>query len=106
MEVSRDVTIAFATRTATKKQQRAESSMPELLLSGCRDDEFSYDDKFGHRYHGAMTFHALRSLEAANWRIRYEDWVVDVNARLRDDMFEQHPQLEGRSASKRRLVFG
>ncbi len=103
--MGRDVSIAVARRVATPRQRRSQSSMTELLVSGCLDSEYSYDDKFGRRYHGAMTYHALRSLEDAGWRIRYEDWVADVNARLADDMYHQHPQLEGRSAAKRRLVF-
>lgn len=85
---------------------RSESSMKELLISGCMDSEYAFDDKFGSRYHGAMTFHALASLKAHGWKMRYDDWVTDVNARLRDDMFDQHPQLEGKSTSKRRSVFG
>lgn len=92
-------------RTACKRQRRSQSSMSELLVSGCMDDGYAYDDKFGPRYHGAMTFHALRSLEQAGWRIRYDDWVADINTRLDDDMFFQHPQLEGKSSAKRRWVF-
>ena len=33
--------------------------MNELLLSGCRADQYSYDARFGRRYHGAMTHYAL-----------------------------------------------
>ena len=29
--------------------------MNELLLSGCRADQYSYDARFGERFHGAMT---------------------------------------------------
>jgi hypothetical protein len=103
--VPREIAIAFARGTSVARERRPESEMSELLVTGCRDDEFSYDDKFGHRYHGAMTYHALKALEAADWKIRYADWVDDVNARLRADAFDQHPQLEGRAASKQDWVF-
>jgi len=103
--MGRSASVAVARREARKRQRRSESSMKELLVSGCLDSEFAYDDKFGRRYHGAMTFHALRSLEHAGWKIRYEDWIADINARLENDMFFQHPQLEGPSSAKRRWVF-
>ncbi len=103
--MGRGFSIAVARREAKPRHRRSESSMNELLISGCLDSEYSYDDKFGRRYHGAMTYHALRSLEHARWKIRYEDWIADVNNRLAEDMYHQHPQLEGRSAAKRRMVF-
>jgi len=103
--MGRGFSIAVARREAKPRHRRSESSMNELLISGCLDSEYSYDDKFGRRYHGAMTYHALRSLEHARWTIRYEDWIADVNNRLAEDMYHQHPQLEGRSAAKRRMVF-
>ena len=103
--MGREVSRAVALRRSSPRHVRSESSMKELLVSGCLDTEYSYDDKFGHRYHGAMTYHALQSLAAADWRIRYEDWVDDTNTRLAADLYHQHPQLEGRSAAKRRWVF-
>jgi hypothetical protein len=103
--MGREVSVAVARRQATRRRSRSESSMREVLVSGCLDSEYAFDAKFGNRYHGAMTFHALSSLAAANWRLRYDDWVNDVNARLADDMFNQHPQLEGRATAKRRSVF-
>ena len=33
-------------------------------MSGCREVQYSYDAKIGNRYHGAMTYYALQSLEA------------------------------------------
>jgi hypothetical protein len=103
--MGRRASVSVARREATRRRTRSESAMPEVLISGCLDSEYAFDAKFGNRYHGAMTFHALSSLAAANWKIRYDDWVRDLNTRLADDMFNQHPQLEGRSASKRRAVF-
>jgi hypothetical protein len=103
--LGREVMPAITRRRATPRHRRSESSMREVLVSGCFDYESSYDAKFGRRYHGAMTYHALGSLERAGWRIRYEDWVAEINAGLAADQFNQHPQLEGRAANKRRLVF-
>jgi hypothetical protein len=79
--------------------------MPELLVAGCRDDQYSYDARFGRRYHGAMTFHALQALERARWDTTYADWVPRVRALVGAAGYPQEPQLEGRSSAKARRVF-
>ena len=45
--------------------------MNELLLSGCRSDQYSYDAKFGRRFHGAMTQTALDTIVAADYQITW-----------------------------------
>ena len=45
--------------------------MNELLLSGCRADQYSYDARFGRRFHGAMTQTALDTIAAADYRITW-----------------------------------
>ena len=59
--------------------------------------QYSYDAKIGNRYHGAMTYYALQSLEAAKWSTDYKTWVPRINALLRRDGYDQNPQLEGRT---------
>jgi hypothetical protein len=94
------------TRAHSARQvRRPESVMKEVLVSGCRDVQYSYDAKIGSRYHGAMTYYALQSLEAANWDTDYRSWVPRINALLRRGGYDQNPQLEGRSTAKTRRVF-
>ena len=38
---------------------------------GCRSDQYSYDARFGRRFHGAMTYHALGVIADAGGRITY-----------------------------------
>ncbi len=84
---------------------RPESVMKEVLVSGCNQVQYSYDAKIGNRYHGAMTYYALQSLEAARWSTDYKTWVPRLNALLRRNGYDQSPQLEGRTTSKTRRVF-
>ena len=42
--------------------------MSHVLLSGCTDHEYSYDAQIGERYHGAMTYHAIKAITDANFR--------------------------------------
>jgi metacaspase-1 len=91
---------------STRLEWRPESVMKEVLVSGCRDVQYSYDAKIGNRYHGAMTYYALQSLEAAKWNTEYRRWVPRINALLRRGGYtDQNPQLEGRTAAKSRRVF-
>ena len=48
-----------------------ESGMRELLLSGCRSDQYSYDARFGRTFHGAMSFFAQQVIADAGYRITY-----------------------------------
>lgn len=82
-----------------------ESQMTSLLVSGCRSDEYSYDAKFGRKFHGAMTYFALRALAEANYQITYTQLMIRLRQLLDDARFDQHPQLEGPTSFKRRQVF-
>jgi hypothetical protein len=82
-----------------------ESSMHEVLISGCNDHEESIDAKFGSVYHGAMTFFALDILQKAGYRITYKRFWDEIVVRLEEEGFDQEPQVEGKASAKRRLVF-
>jgi metacaspase-1 len=88
-----------------RRERRPESRMKEVLVSGCTDVQYSYDAKIGTKFHGAMTFHALRALEEAGWDLSYADWVARTIALVHDYGYDQDPQLEGRTRSKGRKVF-
>ena len=47
--------------------------MHEVLVSGCRDNQYSYDARIDGTYHGAMTYFALRTIEEANYKLTYEE---------------------------------
>jgi len=82
-----------------------ESGMNHVLLSGCRDDEVSWDAKIDGTYHGAMSYHALKAIRDAGSTITYAELVGRLQTMLDDAGYDQHPQLEGPDERKIRQVF-
>lgn len=80
-----------------------ESGMNEVLLSGCTDKEYSYDAYFSGIYHGAMTYYALRAIKESNYKITFNQLHQRLSVLIED--YPQHPQLEGKSANKKRQIF-
>ena len=81
------------------------SGMRHILLSGCRDDESSYDARIRGKYHGAMTYHAIRAIRAARYKITPTALAKALNTTLPAAGFDQHPQLSGQAAARRRPIF-
>ncbi len=87
------------------KEKYPESSMTALLLSGCKDIEYSYDALIGGSYHGAMTYYAIQAIREANYRLTWAQLLSRVNFLLDENGYPQHPQLEGRAENKKRRLF-
>ena len=83
----------------------SESKMKEILLSGCKADEVSWDAKIGNTFHGAMTFCAIQAIKEANFQITYAELHERLGEILEDKEYDQTPQLEGKSANKKRQIF-
>ena len=82
-----------------------QARMKEILLSGCKSTEYSYDAQIGSTFNGAMTYYAIDTIKKANYKIAYADLATQLNAMLAAEGFKQHPQLEGKYANKKKLVF-
>jgi hypothetical protein len=82
-----------------------QSKIKEVLLSGCSDKEYSYDARIGGIYHGAMTYYALQAIQSYNYRISMQQVFRRLNYLLDDAGYPQHPQVEGRTSNKKRLIF-
>ncbi len=82
-----------------------EQKMKEMLISGCRDNQYSYDARFGATYHGAMTYFALEVIRAANYRLTYQQLWDALVVRLESEGYDQEPQVEGTRANKQRQLF-
>lgn len=77
-----------------------------LLLSGCRDHEYSYDAWFGGRANGAMTRAALDTLaNLPAGGATFRQWHKNVRAFLPSASYPQSPQLFGTSTQKGWRVF-
>lgn len=87
------------------KEKFPESSMKELLLSGCKSNQTSADAYIANDYHGAMSYHAIKAITDANYKITYAQLHKRLLKLLEDGMYDQIPQLEGKTTNKNRQVF-
>lgn len=74
---------------------RGKSRGASVLLSGCRDEEYSYDAWFGARANGAFTRVAIEELARTPWS--YREWMQLINLRLPSQDYPQTPLLSGTS---------
>ncbi len=76
--------------------------MIEILLSGCDDDEYSYDDYINGRWNGVFSSNAIKIIRD---RLTYNEFHEAVRKILPSDQYPQSPQLEGSTENKNRLLF-
>lgn len=88
-----------------RRRTYPEDGMREVLLSGCADREVSYDALIDGDYHGAMTYHAIRTIRAAGPGLTYRELGARLTPALRDAGFAQHPQVEGAHQNLDRALF-
>jgi hypothetical protein len=77
--------------------------MRHVLLSGCRDDEYAYDANMEGRYHGVLTFFAIKAIREAPHLLTYNRLHTRILRLIGN--YPQHPQLEGSSVSRKRKLF-
>jgi hypothetical protein len=82
-----------------------ESKMKEILLSGCTEKEYSYDALIDGVYHGAMTYFALQAIKGAKMAPTWLQMHKRLATLVEDAGYPQHPQIEGRRANKKRVIF-
>ncbi len=75
-----------------------------LLLSGCKDDEYSYDAWFNGRANGAFTYVALQTLKNLPDEPSYKKWHKAIRKRLPHVQYPQTPQLNGSWRQKKKWV--
>lgn len=94
------------TRSATRRKELFPASeMREVLLSGCKANQYSMDAVFGGTPHGAFTYHALAAIRARDYRISYADLHQAVLSSLTAENYDQEPQAEGSEANLGRQIF-
>lgn len=91
--------------TPNSREKYPASKMKEILLSGCTDKEYSYDARIGNTYHGAMTYHAIKAICEANYTITPAQLQARLQFLIDDAGYPQHPQVEGATRNKRRVLF-
>jgi metacaspase-1 len=88
-----------------KKMAYSQASMSHILLSGCSDQQYSYDAMIGGAYAGAMSYYALQAIRQANFRLTYRQLATATVASLKGAGYPQTPQLESPSSWKKRQIF-
>jgi len=81
-----------------------EANMPELLVSGCSDSEYSYDANINGRANGAMTAYAIQVIKQ-NPQVTYAQFYTSLRTLLPSNSYPQTPQLEGTDDHKNTLLF-
>lgn len=76
-------------------------SAASLLISGCKDDEFSWDSVFGGKPNGAFTRAAIDSLNEIHNPASYFDWWKKIRTKLPTASTPQSPLLSGPKHSKK-----
>lgn len=92
-------------RARRNREKYPESSMKEILLSGCKSNQTSADAFIAGDYHGAMSYHAIKAIRDANYKVTYAELHRQLVGTLEEHNFDQTPQLEGKDANKRRQLF-
>lgn len=81
-----------------------EANMPEILISGCSDSEYSYDAEIDGRYNGAMTAMALKVIRQ-DPKVSYSGFYNGLRQLLPSKEYPQTPQLEGQASHKDTILF-
>ncbi len=101
----REIRNVRAVARPKRPERYPQAAMKEVLVSGCNDHQYSYDARFDDTYHGAMTYFALDIIRASDYRITYNALRKQLVPRLEEEGYDQEPQLEGSTASRRRRLF-
>jgi len=102
---------ALATRTAEVSGKLfgsmiSQNDMNEILITGCKSDEYSYDAYFNGKYHGALTYNMLEIFKKISGKnITYNEFYKLLKDRLPNQMYPQSPQLEGSKKNKNSMLF-
>lgn len=98
----------FLSDRALARARKVEKAPPKglmrgtaLLISGCKDTEYSYDARFGSRPNGAFTRAALDTLAKLRGDVTYVDWHRAIREVLPSAAYPQTPELMA-SRSQRR----
>lgn len=100
-----------STRGAAKKSKTANrglpdialADMPEILITGCRDYQTSADAFIEGNFHGALTFHLVKSIIESKGKLSYRQLHRSATKGIKESGYDQVPQLEGRETNLDRL---
>jgi hypothetical protein len=77
----------------------------DLLLSGCKDTEYSWDTRFRGRPNGAFTYYAHKTLRQLSGNATYEAWFEAIRDYLPSTRLPQSPQILGTRGARQWKIF-
>ena len=84
-------------RSTRKAKDIVKAELPEVLITGCRDNQTSADAFINNRYNGALTFALVEAMRKGKGKLTYRDLHDRASDVLKTRKFDQVPQLEGRT---------
>jgi metacaspase-1 len=79
--------------------------MNEVLVAGCKSDQYSYDASFDNRPNGAFTYYTIKCLRE-NPNLTYNQLIQKLNEYLPSSRYPQCPVLETDEKNKDLPIFG
>ena len=70
-----------------------------MLITGCRSTQTSADADIGGVYNGALTYYLVESIKEARGQLTYRQLHQRTVAKLKQNDYDQVPQLEGQKTS-------
>ena len=78
--------------------------MNEILIAGCKSDQYSYDANFDGKPNGAFTYYVLKCIRE-NPNLTYSQLIQRMNEYLPSSRYPQCPVLETDGKNKDLLLF-
>ncbi|CUS31296.1 putative Caspase-1, p20 [Candidatus Nitrospira nitrosa] len=83
----------------SRKSDIVDADIQELLITGCRSTQTSADADIGGIYNGALTYYLVESIKEAHGKLTYRELHQRTVAKLKQNDYDQVPQLEGQKTS-------
>jgi len=106
------INLGIASDVSTAPNQRkiftpinTQANMREVLITGCKSDEYSYDCLFGSKYHGALSYNIIDIMNTCKHTLTYNEFYKLIRDRLPSRQSPQSPQLEGSEENKNSPMF-
>jgi hypothetical protein len=89
-------TLRKSRRAARRRSDVLEANIGEVLITGCRDTQTSADAYIGGSYNGALTYSLVAAIREAKGKLSNRELHAKTLAKLKQQDFDQVPQLEAR----------
>ena len=85
---------------------RAQSIMNEVLITGCKDNQYSADAYIDGTYYGALSYYCFKVIDSNEAPITYNDFYTQLRRHLPSSEYDQIPQLECSAENRNKFIFG